>query len=223
MLQLSRKELAKLIDSTNVKATATKNEIETLCKESIMYGFKCAVVNPVYVKYAANILKGSSVKVCSTLGFPFGVSLSAIKALEAAKAVEDGAEELDMVINLSALKSGDYVAVKQDIASVVDAKRLDKEVIVKVIVETTLLTKDEKIKACELVKEAGADFVKTSTGLFGGATVQDVKLMRQAVGKKMGVKAAGGIRTYAEAMAMIEAGANRIGTSTAVAIIKEAP
>jgi deoxyribose-phosphate aldolase len=223
-LKISREELAKTIDSTNVKATATKNEIESLCKEAVQYGFRCAVVNPVYVKFAAKLLKGSNVKVCSTVGFPFGVSLPETKALEAIKAVEDGAEELDMVINLSALKSGDYDFVKRDIAAVVDVKRLSKEIIVKVIIETAYLTRDEKIIACNLVKEAGADFVKTSTGLFGGgATVEDVRLMRQTVGKNMGVKAAGGIRTYTDAAAMIEAGANRIGTSKAVAIIEGAP
>ena len=223
-MRISRKELAKIIDSTNVKAIATKSEIEKLCKEAAQYGFRCAVVNPVYVKFAAKLLKGSNVKVCSTVGFPFGVSLPETKALEAIKAVEDGAEELDMVINLSALKSGDYDFVKRDIAAVVDVKRFSKEIIVKVIIETAYLTRDEKIIACKLVKEAGADFVKTSTGFFGGgATVEDVRLMRQTVGKNMGVKAAGGIRTYADAVAMIEAGANRIGTSTAVAIIKGAP
>jgi len=212
-----------MIDSTNVKVIATKSEIETLCREAVQYGFRCVVVNPVYVKFAAKLLETSNVKVCSTVGFPFGVSLPEIKALEAVKAVENGAEELDMVINLSALKSGDYGLVKQDIAAVVDVKRLTKEVIVKVIIETAYLTKDEIVTASKLVKEAGADFVKTSTGLFGKeATVEDVKLMRQTVGKNMGVKAAGGIRTYADAVAMIEAGANRIGTSTAVAIIKGA-
>jgi deoxyribose-phosphate aldolase len=223
-MKTSRKELAKLIDSTLVKAVATKSEIEKLCKEAIQYGFRCAVVNPVYVKFAAKLLEDSDVKVCSTVGFPFGVSLSEIKALEAVKAVEDGAEELDMVINLSALKSGDYEFVKRDIAAVVDVKRLSKEIIVKVIIETAYLTIEEKVIACKLAKEAGADFVKTSTGLFGeGATVEDVRLMRQTVGKNMGVKAAGGIRTYADAVAMIEAGANRLGTSAAVAIIKGAP
>jgi len=223
-MKISRKELAKLIDSTLVKAVATKSEIEKLCHEAIQYGFRCAVVNPVYVKFAAKLLEGSNVKVCSTVGFPFGVSLSEIKALEAVKAVEDGAEELDMVISLSALKSGNYDTVKRDVAAVVDVKRLSKEIIVKVIIETAYLTRDEKIIACKLVKEAGADFVKTSTGLFGGgATVEDVRLMRQTVGKNMGVKAAGGIRTYTDAVAMIEAGANRIGTSKAVAIIEGAP
>lgn len=223
-LKLSRRELAQIIDSTLVRATATKSEVEKLCKEAIKYGFHCAVVNPIYVKFAAKILEGSNVKVCSTVGFPFGVSLPEIKALEALKAVEDGAEELDMVINLSALKSGDYDAVKRDIAAVAEVKRVSKEIIVKVIIETAYLTREEKITACKLVKEAGADFVKTSTGLFGkGATVEDVKLMRQTVGKDFGVKAAGGIRTYADALAMIEAGANRIGTSTAAQIIEGAP
>ena len=188
-MNISREELAKIIDSTNVKAIVTKSEIETLCKEAVQYGFRCAVVNPFYVKLAAKLLKGSNVKVCSTVGFPFGISLPEIKALEAVKAVEDGAEELDMVINLSAFKSGDYDFVKRDIAAVVDVKRLSKEIIVKVIIETAYLTRDEKIIACNLVKEAGADFVKTSTGFFGGgATVEDVRLMRQTVGKDMVLK-----------------------------------
>jgi len=138
--------------------------------------------------------------------------------------VEDGAEELDMVINLSSLKSGDHDAVKRDIAAVVDVKRLSKEIIVKVIIETASLARDEKIITCKLAKEAGADFVKTSTGFFGkGATIEDIRLMRQTVGKNMRVKAAGGIRTYADAVAMIEADANRIGTSTATAIIEGVP
>lgn len=223
-MAISREELAKMIDSTAVKATATKSEIEKLCKEAVQYGFGCVCVNPVYVKLAATLLKGSNVKVCSSVAFPFGVALPEIKALETVKAVENGAEELDMVINLSALKSGDYEAVKRDIAAVVDVKRLSRKIVVKVIIETACLTNEEKIIACKLAKEAGADFVKTSTGFFGkGATVEDVRLMRQTVGTDMGVKAAGGIRTYADAVAMIEAGANRIGTSTAVAIVKGAP
>jgi len=223
-LAVSKEELVRIIDSTNVKATATKGDVEKLCKEAVEYGFGCVCVNPVYVKLAATLLEGSKVRVCSTIGFPFGVTLSEIKALEAVKAVENGAEELDMVINLSALKSGDYEAVKRDVAAVVDVKRLSKEIVVKVIIETACLTKEEKVIACRLVKEAGADFVKTSTGFFGkGASVKDVRLMRQTVGSDFGVKAAGGIRTYADAVAMIEAGANRIGTSTAAAIIKAAP
>jgi deoxyribose-phosphate aldolase len=223
-LAISKGQLAKIIDSTLVKATATKSEVEKLCMEAVQNGFGCVVVNPSYVKLASSLLEDTSVKVCSTVGFPFGISLPEIKALEAVKAVENGASELDMVINLGALKSGDYDLVRQDIRAVVDVKRLSEEIIVKVIIETPLLTTDEKITACKLVKEIGADFVKTSTGLFGGgATVEDVRLMRQVVGEKVGVKAAGGIRTYADAVAMIEAGANRIGTSTAVAIIQGAP
>ena len=213
-----------MIDSTNVKATASRSDIEKLCKDAVHHGFGCVCVNPIYVKLASQLLKGSDVKVCSTVGFPFGATLPEIKALEAIKAVENGAQELDMVINLSALKSGNYEAVKEDIAAVVDAKRLDERVIVKVIIETACLTDEEKIVACKLAKDAGADFVKTCTGFFGkGATVEDVRLMRQTVGEAMGVKAAGGIRTYADAVAMIRAGANRIGTSTAVQIIEGAP
>jgi len=223
-LAVSKEELARIIDSTNVKATATKGDIEKLCKEAVEFGFGCVCVNPVYVQLAATFLKGSKVKVCSTIGFPFGVTLSEIKALEAVKAVENGAEELDMVINLSALKSRDYEVVKWDVAAVVDVKRLSKEIVVKVIIETACLRKEEKVIACRLVKGAGADFVKTSTGFFGkGAAVEDVRVMRETVGSDFGVKAAGGIRTYADAVAMIEAGANRIGTSTAAAIVEAAP
>jgi deoxyribose-phosphate aldolase len=223
-LAISRAQLAKLIDSTLVKVTATKGEVERLCREAVQYGFGCVVVNPVYVRLASSILRGTDVRVGSTVGFPFGVSLLDVKALEAARAVEDGACELDMVMNLSAFKSGDYELVKRDIEAVTALKRRFSGLIVKVIIETPLLTSEEKVMACKIVKEAGADFVKTSTGLFGGgATVEDVKLMRQVVGKDFGVKAAGGIRTYADAVAMIEAGANRIGTSTAVAVIQGAP
>jgi deoxyribose-phosphate aldolase len=224
LLAISREQLAKIIDSTLVKATATKSEIEKLCREAVQYGFGCVVVNPTYVKLAASLIEGTEIKVGSTVGFPFGVALPEIKALEAVKAVEDGASELDMVLNLGALKSGDYELVRRDVKAVVDVKRLSSEIIVKVIIETPLLTTEEKITACKLVKEAGADFVKTSTGLFGGgATVEDVRLIRQVVGKDFGVKAAGGVRAYADALAMIQAGANRIGTSTAVAIIQGAP
>jgi len=223
-LDLSRKELARMIDSTNVRATATKSEIENLCKEAVRHGFACVCVNPVYVKLASTLLRNKKVKVCSTVGFPFGTSLLEIKALEAIKAVEDGAKELDMVINLSLLKSRDYSTTRRDVAAVVDARKLSKDIVVKVIIETDLLTNEEKPIACKLAKEAGADFVKTSTGFFGkGATVKDVRLMRKTVGESMGVKAAGGIRRYADALKMIQAGANRIGTSTAAAIVEEMP
>jgi len=223
-MQISRKELANIIDSTNVKSTATRSEIETLCREAVKHHFGCVCVNPVYVQFAASLLKRSTVKLSSTVGFPFGISLPETKALEGAKAIEEGANELDMVINLSFLKSGEHALVKQDIAAVVDLKRLLRELKVKVIIETALLTPSEKVTACKLVKEAGADFVKTSTGFFGKrATVDDVRLMRITVGNEIGVKAAGGIRTYDSAVAMIEAGANRIGTSSAVAVIRGAP
>jgi deoxyribose-phosphate aldolase len=222
-LGISGHELAKIIDSTNVKMTATEDEIENLCQDAIAYGFGCVCVNPVWVKRAALILKDSKARVSSTVGFPFGASITEIKAMEALRAVEDGAKELDMVVNMSLLKSAAYKAVKRDITTVVDIKRLDRSIIVKVIIETAHLTKEEKVVACSLAKEAKADFVKTSTGFFGlGATAEDVRLMRETVGKDMGVKAAGGIRTYADALRMIEAGANRIGTSVAVEIIKEA-
>jgi deoxyribose-phosphate aldolase len=223
-MNISREEFGKIIDSTNVKMTATKNEIEKLCREAMEYSFGCVCVNPVYVKLAATILKSSKVKVSSTIGFPFGSSVTEIKAMEALRAVEDGAKELDMVINVGLLKSGDYDGVKRDIATVVEVKRLVREVVVKVIIETAHLAKEEKIMACRLAKEAKADFVKTSTGFFGlGATVEDVRLMRETVGKEMGVKAAGGIRSYSDVIRMIEAGANRIGTSFAVEIIRNVP
>lgn len=223
-MELSPKELAGIIDSTNVRAATTKTEIEKLCKDAIRYGFACVCVNPVYVKLASTILKGKKPKVCSTVGFPFGTSLLEIKALEAMRAVEDGAKELDMVINLSLLKSRDYNTTRRDIAAVVDVRRLSRDIVIKVILETGFLTDDEKVVACRLAKEAGADFVKTSTGFFSkGATVKDVRLMRKTVGPNMGIKAAGGIKTYADALKMIKAGANRIGTSSAVAIIEGTP
>ncbi len=223
-MELSRKELAEMIDSTNVRAVATKTEIETLCKDASRCDFACVCVNPVYVKLASAILKGKKPKICSTVGFPFGTSLLEIKALEAMRAVEDGAKELDMVINLSLLKSRDYSTARRDIAAVVDVRRLSRDIVIKVILETGFLTDDEKVVACRLAKEAGADFVKTSTGFFSkGATVKDVRLMRKTVGPNMGVKAAGGIKTYADAVKMIKAGANRIGTSSAVAIIEGVP
>lgn len=223
-MQFSRRQLAKMIDHTLVKPTATKDDVIKLCWEAEKYGFCCAVVNPTFVSLARHMLEAADVKVCSTVGFPFGVTLPEVKALEARKILEKGAEEIDMVMNVSALKSKEYDTVKKDIEAVVNVKRLHKDVIVKVIIETAWLTNEEKVTACKLAKEAGADFVKTSTGFFGGkATVEDVRLMRQTVGKDMGVKAAAGIRTLKDALAMIEAGASRIGTSTAIAIIEEIP
>ena len=222
-MEISRQRLAKMIDHTLIKPTATRNDVEKLCKEAEKYGFGCVCVNSMYVSLAKQLLRGTGVKVCSTIGFPFGATLPEVKAFEAEKVVEKSAREIDMVINIGALKSGDYETVKKDIETVVNVKRPHSDLVIKVIVETGYLTTQEKIMACRLAKEAGADFVKTSTGLVGGATVEDVKLMRETVGKDMGVKAAGGIRTFKEALAMIEAGANRIGTSTGVAIIEEFP
>jgi len=223
--ELSRRELAHMIDSTLIKPGATKNEIIKLCTEAKQYEFACAVVNPYYVPLARHILEASTVKLCSTVGFPLGATLPEIKANEARRLIELGAEELDMVINISALKSKDYKTVTQDIQAVVTtAKRLNPNTTIKAIIETGLLTNTEKTKACQLAKQAKADYVKTSTGLLGGnATVKDVKLMRKTVGNEMGVKAAGGIRTLKDALAMIQAGANRIGTSTAKKIIQKIP
>lgn len=222
-MKISRRQLAKMLDHTLVKSDATKDDVKRICMEAKTCGFGCVCVNPTYVSLATQLLKETNVKVSSTVGFPFGVTLPEVKAFEAWRALENGAREIDMVINLSALKSGDYETVRKDIEMVVDIKRLYRNITVKVIIETGLLTDKEKALACKIAKEAGADFVKTSTGLFGGATVEDVRLMRRTVGREMGVKAAGGIRTLRQALAMIEAGADRIGTSTAVAIIKEFP
>jgi deoxyribose-phosphate aldolase len=221
-MKFSKIELAKMIDSTLVKPNVTKEDVTKLCKDALKYGFKCVVVNPIHVGFAAQLVRDTDVKVCSTVGFPFGITLPEVKALEAEKAIENGATELDMVINISALKSKDYEMVKKDIKAVANLKQKHNNLIVKVIIETLYLSDEEKVVACKLSKEAGADFVKTSTGLLGGkATVKDIRLMRETVGEEMGVKAAGGIRTLKDMIAMIEAGANRIGTSTATQIIEE--
>jgi len=221
-MRFSRRELARIIDHTLIRPTATKDDVIKLCWEAKRYGFGCVVVNPFYVGLARYVLEASDVKVCSTVGFPIGITLPEVKTEEAKKVVELGAEEIDMVMNISAFKSKDYDDVKRDIEAVVGVKHHNPNIVVKVIIETSLLSDGEKSAACKLAKEAEADFVKTSTGLFGGvATVGDVRLMRRAVGKEMGVKAAGGIRSLKDALAMIRAGANRIGTSTAVTIIEE--
>jgi len=223
-MKISRQQMAKIIDYTLIKPTATRVDVSKLCKEAEKHGFGCVCVNSTYVSLAKQLLRRTNVKVASTAGFPFGSSLPEVKAFEAKRAVENGASEIDMVINIGALKSGDYETVKRDIEMVVDVKRShDNDLVIKVIIEAGYLTREEKVMACKLAKEAGADFVKTSTGLVGGATVEDVRLMRETVGPDMGVKAAGGIRTLKEALAMIKAGANRIGTSTGIAIIEECP
>ncbi len=214
--------VARYIDHTNLKPHATRGDIIRLCDEAVQYGFYAVCVNPYRVKLAKDYLKekNADVKVASVIGFPLGATPTEIKVAESRRALKDGADELDMVINIGALKDGDYDYVKKDIAEVVRVAH-ERGAKVKVIIETCYLTDEEKVKACELAKEAGADFVKTSTGFgSGGATVEDVMLMRKTVGPEMGVKAAGGIRTYEQALAMIEAGATRIGASSGVKIVQ---
>lgn len=210
---VSPEMVVKMIDHTLLKATATPEEVEELCLEAKKYGFASVCVNPVYVELAARSLDGSGVKVCTVIGFPLGANTSTTKAAEAKEAVTSGAAEVDMVINIGALKAGDYRGVYQDILQVAEAVRgLAK---LKVIIETCYLTEEEKIKACIIAKKAGADFVKTSTGFGGGgATSKDVSLMREVVGPELGVKASGGIRDYTSAVLMIKSGANRLGTSS---------
>ena len=209
---------AKLIDHTLLKPAATRAEIKQLCAEARKYGFCSVCVNPYWVALAKQELQDSEVKVCTVIGFALGATTSAAKAFEAKDAVKNGADELDMVINMGALKSQDYKAVLQDIEAVRNAC---KGKILKVIIETSQLTEEEKVKACELAAQAGADFVKTSTGFNGGgATVQDVALMRKSVPATMQVKASGGIRTRADFDAMTAAGATRIGASAGVKILE---
>lgn len=214
------KDLAGYIDHTLLKPDATKSQVEALCAEARANRFASVCINGVWVSTAAQLLAGSDVIVCAVVGFPLGAMHPEAKAYETRRAVLDGACEVDMVIEVGALKGGDYRLVERDIRGVVDAAR-QRRAAVKVIIETALLSRDEKIKACTLAKAAGADFVKTSTGFAAaGATVDDVRLMREVVGEQMGVKAAGGIRDTETAMAMIEAGATRIGASASVAIVK---
>lgn len=211
--------ISSMIDHTLLKPEATEDMIEKLCNEAKENGFAAVCVNPFYVKKAKELLKGTEVKVTTVVGFPLGANVKEVKAFEAKKAIEDGAEEIDMVINIGALKNRDYKTVKEDIKAVVEEAR--GKAIVKVIIETCLLTDEEKVKACELAKEAGAHYVKTSTGFNGsGATVEDIKLMKKVVGESMKIKASGGIRDYEAAKAMIDAGASRIGTSSSLNIIK---
>lgn len=214
--------IAKYIDHTNLKACASKEDIIKLCEEAKKYNFYAVCVNPYRVKLAKKQLQGTNIKVATVIGFPLGATPTEVKVFEAKKALEDGTDEVDMVLNIGALKDKDYKYVRNDIAEVVRIAH-EKGAIVKVIIETCYLSDNEKEIACKLAMEAGADFVKTSTGFgTGGATIEDVKLMRKVVGDKLGVKAAGGIRTYEEALAMINAGANRIGTSSGVKIIEGA-
>jgi len=218
----AKRPIASLIDHTLLKPEATQDQIAHLCEEAREYGFAAVCVNPTNVKLATRLLKSSPVAVCTVIGFPLGATLSEVKAYEAQQAINHGATEIDMVINIGALKSKDYELVEQDIAAVTRTCH-DNGAICKVIIEAALLTEEEKVTACQLAKKAGTDYVKTSTGFGpGGATVEDVALMRRVVGPSMGIKAAGGIRTLETAREMIEAGATRIGTSSSVKIVQEA-
>lgn len=213
--------MARVIDHTLLKPEATPPQIEQLCREAAHYGFAAACVQPAYVALAASLLRATPVKVASVVGFPQGTTLSSVKRFEAFQAIRLGAGEIDMVQNVGALKAGDRDRVQNDIRAVVEVAHANGA-IVKVILENALLTREEKVLACELALAAGADFVKTSTGFSsGGATVEDVALMRSVVGDRAGVKAAGGIRTAADVAAMLAAGADRIGASASVAIVKE--
>ncbi len=217
-----QKAIARYIDHTVLKADATRAQVTQLCREARDYQFAAVCVNATHVKLCADLLKDSGVAVASVVGFPLGATLPEVKAYEARQAIQNGATEIDMVINIGALKDGDYDLVEHDIAAVARACH-DSSAVCKVIIEAALLSEMEKVKACELAQKAGADYVKTSTG-FGpsGATTADVALMRRVVGPDMGVKAAGGIRSLADAQAMIEAGASRIGTSAGAKIVQEA-
>jgi len=214
-----RSDVARLIDHTLLKPEASQDQIAQLCYEARTYHFASVCVNPAHVKLCAQLLKDSGVPVCTVVGFPLGATPGTVKAFETQQAIRDGACEIDMVINIGALKSQDYRAVYEDISTVVRAAH-SGNAIVKVIIEAAFLTDEEKVVACQLAKVAGADFVKTSTGFGpGGATVADVALMRRVVGPSLGVKAAGGVGSYADAQAMIAAGATRIGASAGVRIV----
>ncbi|GLB58257.1 deoxyribose-phosphate aldolase [Cytobacillus sp. NCCP-133] len=210
--------VAKMIDHTLLKADATKDQIEKVCAEAKEYNFASVCVNPAWVKRSSELLNGTEVKVCTVIGFPLGASTLETKAFETANAIENGAAEVDMVINIGALKGGDNELVERDIRAVVEAAK--GKALTKVIIESCLLTEEEKVRACELSVKAGADFVKTSTGFStGGATVEDIALMRKTVGPYIGVKASGGVRSAEDAQKMIEAGATRIGASSGAAIV----
>jgi deoxyribose-phosphate aldolase len=215
--------LNKYIDHTILKPESTRAQVEQVCKEALQYDFASVCVNSCWTQLVADTLKGSAVIVCVAVGFPLGAMTTLAKMFETDQAIEAGAREVDMVINVGALKSGLYDFVRDDIVGVVSSckKNKRKSALLKVILETFLLSDDEKKLACEIAKAAGADFVKTSTGFNGGgATVEDIRLMRSVVGESMGVKASGGVRSYEQAAAMIEAGANRIGTSSGISIVQ---
>ena len=216
---MTERELARLIDHTLLKVEARRRDIERLCGEALEHGFFSVCTNPFWVRVVSHVLKGTDVKVCSVSGFPLGAATTELKAEEARRCVDDGADEVDMVMNVGAFKDGEYAKVRDDIQKVVQA--VGRDGITKVIIETCVLTDSEKRQAALLVKDAGGQFVKTSTGFAsGGATVEDVRLIRGIVGSGVGVKASGGIRTHDQAVALVEAGANRLGTSAGVQIVR---
>lgn len=223
MMTMKPRDLAKLIDHTLLSATANVYDIKKLCQEALKYKFAAVCVNPIFVPMCAKLLKGSSVKVATVVAFPLGANTTEAKSFQTRQVVKEGAQEIDMVLNLGAFKSKAYDLVRSDIKAVVEAARvssLGAGALVKVILETGYLTNAEIVQACQLAVEGGADFVKTSTG-FGpkGATIEHVALMRKTVGREIGVKASGGIRTFQEANAMLDAGANRIGTTAGVFLV----
>lgn len=220
--QWTSKEIAATIDHTLLKATATEAQIRALCAEARAHRFASVCVNPGWVQLCAAELAGSGVPVCTVVGFPLGANASEIKAAEARLAIAQGAREIDMVINIGKAKAGDWAGVEEDIRAVVQASK--PAALVKVIIETCYLTDAEKVKSCEAAAKAGAHFVKTSTGFgTGGATADDVRLMRQTVGDRLKVKASGGIRSYHDAIQMLDAGADRLGASSGVVIVSELP
>lgn len=212
-------KMQKYIDHTLLSPQATEEQVIKICEEARTYGFASVCVNPFYTSLVRKELEGTDTKTCVVVGFPLGANTKEVKAFETNQAIQNGAQEIDMVINIGALKSKKYDVVKDDIKAVVDTAK--GKALVKIIIETCLLEDEEKIKVCEIAKEVGADFVKTSTGFStGGATAADVKLMRLTVGENMGVKASGGVRTKEDAQAVISAGANRIGASASIAIVE---
>jgi deoxyribose-phosphate aldolase len=215
---ITKEYVASIIDHTILKPETTIEDVRKVCREAVENKFASVCINPCHVKFVAKELEGSGVKTCTVIGFPLGATATDVKVFETKKAIEDGAQEVDMVINIGMLKAKEYDYVKEDIKAVVEAAK--GRALVKVIIETCLLTEEEKVIACKLSKEAGADFVKTSTGFSKwGAKVEDIKLMRETVGPEMGVKASGGIHSFEDAVAMIEAGATRIGASSSLKII----
>lgn len=217
---MNKKQLAKMMDHTILKATATPEQVENICREALEIGAASVCINPCNIEQTKKLLAGSDVKVCTVIGFPLGANTTAVKKYETRDAIERGAEEVDMVINVGALLAGDTDTVYEDIRGVVEAA---DGTLVKVIIETCYLNDEQKRTACELAMKAGADFVKTSTGFgSGGAVAHDVELMRSVVGDRMRVKASGGIRSYKDAMEMVEASADRLGVSASIAILEEA-